>query len=169
MSVPLPPEGSDVSYVGPGELFGSQGLFLASANAYAGHVKWATGPRAGRIELVDGEDLVTVHKGQMVVHGGGRFRDDLEDSLEVGLPVLAARHIQDAEGTMGLLSRMASQGHLSGFAGVAEEALAHVAHRVRQDPGIREITAQLDEDEAEALVQLAAHSLIQQAFGDDDG
>lgn len=161
----LPPEGGDVSYVGQGEQFGSQGQYLASAGPHAGHVKWANGPRAGLIDLVDTEDLVPMRSTfrAAVVH------DELDDSLEVGgFPFTAVRQVQQAEGTVGLLNFMASSGHLSGFAGIAEESLAYVAHKIRQDPGVREVTAQLDEDEAESLVRLAAHSLLRDAFGDDD-
>lgn len=163
MSQFLPRDGDAISYIGEGELFGAQGQLLLTAGR-GGHVKWATGPRVGQVDLVDRDDLVSSGRARTAV-----VRDELDDSLEVGsITTTGIRHVQDEEGTVGVLNFMASSGHLSGFAGIAEEALGVVAHLVRQDPGMREVVAQLDDDEGEALVQLAATALLRDAFGQID-
>lgn len=158
----LPREGDAVSYIGEGVLFGAHGKLLATAGAHAGHVEWSTGSQAGQVTLVDTDDLVASRRSKPVVAA----RDELDDSLEVGgLSVTAVRQVQDEEGPVGVLNFMASNGHLSGFAHIGEQALGFVTGLVRQDSGVREVTAQLDDDEAEGLIHLAASVLLRDAFG----
>lgn len=158
----LPREGQAVSFIGEGAMFGSQGKLLATAGHHAAHVSWATGPLAGQVSLADTEDLASTRKAASAVIA----RDELDDSLDVGgMSVTAVRQVQDEEGAVGVLNFMASSGHLSGFAGIGEQALAFVTGLVRQDSGVREVTAQLDEDEAEGLIHLAASVLLRDAFG----
>lgn len=155
----LPREGDAVSFIGEGELFGAHGQLLANAGPHGGHVKWAN----GQVSLVDIEDLALSRRVPVVA---AREHDDLEDSLEVGpLSTVGVRQVQDDEGPVGVLNFMASTGQLSGFAAIAEEIHTHATLLVRRDPGVREVTAQLDEDEAEGLIHLAASVLLRDAFG----
>lgn len=161
-------EGHLASYVGDGHdgiPLGAQGEVLSRAGSGA-YVKWVTGSRQGVIDLVDTEDLVGVPQRRQRTAVALPPSDDLDDSLEVGfMPTTAAVQTQEEQGAPGLLSMMASQGRLRGLTNMAEEVLSVVAHRVRQDANVREVTAQLDPDQAEDLIQLTALSLLQNAFG----
>jgi hypothetical protein len=161
-------EGHLASYVGDGHdgiPLGAQGevLSLAGSGAY---VKWVTGSRLGAVDLVHNEDLVAVPPRRQATAMALPPSDDLDDSLDVGfMPTTAALQTQEDEGAPGLLTMMASQGRLRGLGNIADEVLSVVAHRVRQDESVREVTSQLDGDQAEDLVQLTALSLLQNAFG----
>lgn len=160
-----PPEGSRVTHLGTGELFGHTGKLLVRAGQ-GGHVKWASGPQIGRVTMVDIDDLVPA---AAVPRTAAVDRDELEDSLEVGgLSFSAVQHMQAIEGTVGVLHFAANSGYLANFQDIAEETFLHVAGRVRQDPAFREVLAQLDENDGDALVTLATRSLLHDAFGDVD-
>lgn len=161
-------EGHLASYVGDGHggiPLGAQGevLSLAGSGTY---VKWVTGSRLGAVDLVDNYDLVPVPPRRQATAMALAPSDDLDDSLEVGFaPTTAAVQVQEDEGTPGLLTMLASQGRLRGLANIADEVLSVVAHRVRQDAAVREVTSQLDPDQAEDLVRLTSLSLLQNSFG----
>lgn len=160
-----PPEGSPVAFIGTGELFGHTGKLLARAG-HGGHVKWASGPKTGQVTMVDVDDLVPAGA---AVRTTAVARDDLEDSLEVGgLSFSAVQHVQAIEGTLGVLHFAANSGYLTNFQDIAEDTFLHVAGRLRQDPAFREVLAQLDETDGDALVQLATRSLLHDAFGEVD-
>lgn len=160
-------EGHLASYIGnaPAVPLGSQGEVLSLTGTGA-FVKWVTGSRTGGVDLIDAMDLVEVPSRRRHEAMALPPSDDLDDSLEVGfLPTTAAVQVQEDRGTPGLLTMLASEGRLRGLGNVAEEVLSVVAHRVRQDANVREVTSQLDADEAEDLIQLTALSLLQNAFG----
>jgi hypothetical protein len=156
-------EGQGVVFDGPeseGIVRGDQGTLLARDGAHAAHVLWATGSRAGDTTLVWEADLAAV---------GRRTASLIEDSLEFGgLTSFAVREVYDTEGETGVLNAMAQIGHLQTFASIAEEALAMITARIRQDPSFREVCAQLDEEEGESLVRLASACLIRDAFGEPE-
>jgi hypothetical protein len=159
-----PPEGSKVTHIGTGELFGHTGKLLARAG-HGGHVKWATGPKTGCVTMVDIDDLVPAN----ATHTAAVERDELEDSLEVGgLSFSAMQHMQVVEGTLGVLHFAADSGYLVNFGDIAEDVFLHTAGQLRQDPAFREVLAQLDENDGDALVTLATRSLLRDAFGDAD-
>lgn len=159
-----PPEGSQVTHIGTGELFGHTGKLLARAG-HGGHVKWASGPQLGCVTMVDIDDLVPAR----VATRSATERDELEDSLDVGgLSFSAVQHMQAIEGTVGVLHFAANSGYLTNFADIAEDVFLHTAGQLRQDPAFREVLAQLDENDGDALVQLATRSLLRDAFGDAD-
>lgn len=159
-----PPEGSAVTHIGTGELFGHTGKLLARAG-HGGHVKWASGPQLGRVTMVDIDDLVPA----AATRTAAVDRDELEDSLDVGgLSFSAVQHMQAIEGTVGVLHFAANSGYLTNFQDIAEDTFLHVAALVRQDSAFREVLAQLDSVDSDALVSLATRSLLRDAFGDAD-
>lgn len=158
-----PHDGSRVSYIGEGELFGAHGQLLASMGR-GGHVKWASGPKSGSVTLVDTDDLVPLRNQHVAVAGDG-----LEDSLEVNtLTVTGVRAIQDTEGTVGVMNMLAVSGQLDGLQDIADDALTTVIGRLCHHEVLRSVVAQLSDDEGEALVQTVAHALLRDAFGDHD-
>ena len=160
-------EGQAVSYVGdgqPGLTLGDHGRLLAFASKSAGHVQWLDGHRRGQ---------VTVHElGTEVLPSSKKFeatRDGLEDSLEVGpVPHTSARQVYDTEGSLGVLSMLASSGYLANFEAIADDAHAYVQKRIRNEASVREILAQLDDDEASEFVALASRVLLHDAFGETE-
>lgn len=163
-------EGSHVSYVGDGRsgrALGERGQVLAITGR-SGHVKWAD----RSITLEDLDDLALLRAGFGAARATAAFEpdDELADSLEVG-PIQAAgmRGVYEAEGGAGVLSALASTGQLAGFASIAEEARLFAEARVRQDPDLARVAAQLDPEEADELVSLATAGLLRDAFGGVDG
>lgn len=150
------PEGAFVAYVGDSDeiAVGDRGR-VVSTGAGACHVSWKTGAREGEI---------TFHPfNELVLEARARTTDDSLDSG--GLVTFAVRDTLDENGTEGLLNAMNAEGHLGNFGNVAEEAIALIANRVRQDPSFIEICAQLDNDEYDALIALATSTIIRDAFG----
>jgi hypothetical protein len=158
-------EGQLASYVGDGHTgisLGAQGEVLA----FAGHGAHVTlVPRDDLAALSSGNRARQQYVASQVVMGG--LADELDDSLDVGAPPLSTvASVQQSEGTVGVLNMLAAQGYLQrSLSTLNEEVMSVVAHRIRQDPGVREVTAQLDDDDAEDLVQLASLNFLQNSFG----
>lgn len=156
-------DGQTVSYIGPGNGgidLGDTGKVL-SAGATGSHVLWSTGVLTNQIVLVDNLDLAPM--------GRQASLDGLDDSLDVvdAMSFSAARNAYDLGGEVGVLNQMAEEGLLAAFGSIAEDAYEFIAGRVRQDPSFRAVTSQLDDDEGEALIALASHVLLRDAFGVD--
>jgi hypothetical protein len=155
-------DGQKVSYVGPeveGLVLGDRGEVL-SAGATASHVLFRTGSRSGAVLLCEHFDLTPGHPKTATIDDG------LDDSLDVGtLAVTGAREVYDVEGETGILNVMAEQGHLASFATIAQEAHDLIQTRIRNDPSFRSMAAQLDDEEAESVIRLAAAVLMRDAFG----
>lgn len=152
-------DGQRVVYVGyvDDSLLGAEGRVLTCSDTSA-HVKWAS----GAISLHALDELDPVAPGVTV-------ESSLDESLDVGgIAVLAAREVYEEAGPAGVLNQMAEMGHLAAFAEIAEEALALVANRIRNDSSFRQVTSQLDEEDGEHLVRLASAVLIRDAFGDPE-
>lgn len=160
-------EGQAVSYVGDGQQglsLGDHGRLLAFASSSAGHVQWLDGQRRGQ---------VTMHEfGTEILPASKKFeatKDGLEDSLEVGpVPHTSARHVYDTEGSLGVLSMLASTGCTANFEAIADDVHAYVQGRIRQEAAVREVLAQLDDDEASELISLASRILLHDAFGETE-
>ena len=157
-------DGQTVSYIGPatplGLQPGDQGMVLSDAGSGA-HVMWSTGSVRGKVTLTDDYDLSAV--GLPIT---ASYDDGLDDSLDVGtLTMTGVLATYDEEGPAGVLAAMASAGRLDGFTGIAHEALGLIQTRLRHDPAIAVVIAQLGEQEGEALVSLAATVLLRDAFG----
>lgn len=156
-------EGMVVSFIGDGNdelTMGNHGRILAFASDTAGHVQWLDGPLRGSVTLHDlEEDFAPASQRYQA------SRDGLEDSLDVG-PVshTSARSIYDMEGSIGVLSMLASAGYLTNFEAIADDAQAFVQQRIRQEGSLREAMSQLDDVEADELVSLASRVLLHDAF-----
>lgn len=137
---------------------GDQGSILV-VSGHCAHVQWKTGSVAGQVLPVDTVDLEALGRRQ------GAVEEALDDSLEVsGLGTFTARQIYDEGGPHTLLNAMADAGKLSAFQGIAEEALALVAERIRASASFAALSSHLDDDEADEMVRLASAALIRDAF-----
>ena len=157
-------DGQRVSYIGQADVIGMQpcdeGMVLSDGGSGA-HVMWSTGSALGKVTLTDDYKLALV--GYPVT---ATYDDGLDDSLDVGtLTMTGVLATYDEEGPAGVLNEMATAGRLDGFTGIAHEALGLIQTRIRHDPAIAAVVAQLGEVEGEALVSLAASVLLRDAFG----
>ena len=159
-----------VSYVGPersGLALGDRGIVL-SASGDAAHVQWVTGARTDQVDFVPADDLVAMGRPPKDPPGHTTAAA-FADSLTYGTMVtVAVRETFDESGEVGLLNALASEGHLANLSSVAEEALALVASRVREDDAMRQVLGQLDAEEGEALINLTAAVVLRDAFGGGD-
>lgn len=158
-------EGSKVNYVGDNTFIGvgSLGTVLASGGPSSCHVQWREGSREGQVDLIPHEDLVVVRSGSYGLAGAllGSADEDFEATLDVpSLVSLSVRETYDTGGEDGLIDALDEAGHLSSLSAYASDAIATVAGRIRQDPAFSSVLAQLDEDEAEALLSRVAVDLI---------
>lgn len=163
-------EGQAISFIGdeqahPPVPLGAHGRLLAFASHTHGHVQWIDGPRCGQVDVVGLDDVAPAPKRYQA------SRDGLEDSLEVGpISATGARDVFDVEGPAGLLTMMASSGRLSGFDSLADDVLTHTEGLIRQEASVRDVLAELDDQDGDELVSLASRVLLRDAFGvaDDD-
>jgi hypothetical protein len=174
-------EGRLATYIGEGDDFGAQVEVLSLENR-AAWGRFVTGARTGEIELIEDLDLtpaeprsryarldpvvvpVSPVSAPVVVIAA---RDDLDDSLDVGLPLrVGVAQVQHTQGTLGVLTMLATRGDLQRLSTVVDEAFMVVANRIRQDPNVRTVIAQLDDEDAENLVQMASLTLLHSAFGE---
>lgn len=154
-------EGQVVAFTGytghQGETMGDTGRVIATdPMTQVAAVHWDN----GKTTTVYDDDLSVQSRGSMA---------SLDDSLDVGgLVTFAARDLYDEDGTIGVVNALINGGHMASFSDIAEEALALVSSRVRSDASIRAVTAQLDDEEGEAVVRLASAALIRDAYGEED-
>lgn len=149
-------DGARVAYAGDGDdglSVDDRGKVL-SAGMSGSHVLWSTGSRTGEITLTANHDLVPV-EGARIVY------DDLDSGC---LVTFAVRDVHNRRGAAGLLNAMNDEGHLATTAALAEEALALVATRLRQDPSFKEVLAQLEPDDGAEFVTFAAAVILRDAF-----
>lgn len=156
-------DGARVSYVGDetdGRALGDRGHLLVRQGSL-GHVKWDDGTiTPHRMDF-----LAKAHGGPSVPH---QRRDELDDSLDVGpIHATGVRGTYDTEGSPGVLNALSSSGALVAFPSIAEDALAFVAQRIRQETVFRQAATELDDDETEDLVRLASAVLLRDAFGSE--
>lgn len=150
-------EGSRVLYVGDDGAVpvGSAGLVLTSSGN-SNHVRWANGSFG-----LHADSELTAALGATTA-----ARSELDDSLEVGgLHVMGVRAVMESGGPAALLNQLAESGGLGSFTAIAEEAYGVIRSRVRQDPVLRSVASQLDEEDAESLYSLASTVLLRDAFG----
>jgi hypothetical protein len=153
-------EGATVSYVGHQRddlAIGDRGRVLSDAGS-GSYVMWSTGKLVGQITLEPDMDLVASNGARIVYN----------DSFDTGLVTIAVRDTYDTAGPAGLLNALNDEGHLASFPQIAEEAVRHVASRIREDPSIAEVLANLDPEEGADFVGLAATALLRDAFGPED-
>lgn len=155
-------EGASVSFTGldEGDLRqGDRGRVLSVSGPVA-HIMWTTGSCADQVSPVYDSDLVLV---------GSLETDALADSLDVGaLATFSARQVFDSGGEAAVINEMAEAGSLTVFAAIAEDALSMVASRIRADSSFRDVMADLEDDEAEAVLRMASICLVRDAFSVED-
>jgi hypothetical protein len=148
-------DGQKVAYVGDGDGrhdVGDVGRVIGAGNT-ASWVKWVTGVSAGHMAEVGHHEIVAVTNGVD------------PDALDGPLVTFAVREEHAYRGPHGVIDRLNDEGHLGSFQTIAEEALAHIAARIRTDPSIVEVLAQLDPEDGEELVSTATVALLRDAFG----
>lgn len=152
-------DGQRVQYAGDpidGLDIGDVGV-IAQAGHTASHVKWVTGARKGTFTEVPHYEIQAV----------GSTPDT--DALSGGLVTFAVRQVHAQVGNRGLLDILNEQGHLASFDAIGEEAMALVARRIREDPSIREVLAQLEGEDGDDFVAVATVALLRDAFGQGSG
>lgn len=158
------PEGSSVTYVGDGHdgrTLSDRGQLLAKAGQL-GHVKWDDG-------AITPHYLDDLAPAPGTRHRAIAERDEFADSLEVGtLALTGMRRVLDEEGEAGVLTVLADAGHLASFPGIAEEVFGYAQQCIRRDASMSSVIAQLDDDEADGVIRMAAHALLRDCFGGDE-
>lgn len=150
--------GGKVVYVGDaddGPGYGVHGHVLSCTAAY-GHVQWLEGPQQGQVGLYMVDDLEDAPMPRSAVTAS------LDDSLEVGslVSLASAQEAYEETGGHGLVSHLASAGHLAAYSSVAEEALQLITARLQQDPVLHQLTSSMDPEEADEVFRTAAHLLL---------
>lgn len=151
-------DGGKVVYTGEesdGLFPGALGHVLARATSYA-HVQWLEGKSRGKVSMVHADDLAPAK------HYASTVAASLEDSLEVAslVSLASAQEAYDAMGEQGLISHLASGGHLASYSSLVEDALQQIVSGLQQDPVLRQLTAQMDPEEADEVYRTAAMTLI---------
>jgi hypothetical protein len=149
-------EGARVAYIGEppekGFAVGDEGRIIAMAGSGA-HVQWASGEHSGEISITRLDDLTPIKR------QARSFADT--DGL---LVTVAVRDEYINGGASGLLNALNDEGHMANWSQYAEDALQLVATRIRQDPSMAEVVAQLDDEEAEEVIATATLVLLRDAF-----
>ena len=157
----LPSEGRRVQFIGEsdGLVLGEVGKLLSAGPTHS-HIRWNSGQRKGSITLTANDDLVPFRSGE------GTW-EEIDDDLGTGdLVTVSARQVVDEGGIPALLNTMVIEGHLSTFGPAVDEAVGVIAARLRADPSMLEVLAELEEDEGEALIYRATQTLLRSAFSD---
>jgi len=153
--------GGKVVYTGDatdGLIPGVHGHVLAGAKSYA-HVQWLEGEQRGTVSMVHTDDLAPA------AHYANTVAASLEDSLEVPslISLASAQEAYDSMGGEGLVSHLSVGGHLASYASLVEDALQQIVAGLQQDPVLRQLTAQMDPEEADEVYRTAAVSLISES------
>lgn len=148
--------GDGVTYSGNGAegvSLGTHGRVLSRTAVYA-HVMWVEGELKGQVTLHRLDDL-QMDQGRTVTAS-------LDDSLEVGslISLASAQSAYEESGGGGLVSHLASGGHLAAYASVAEDAFQMIAEALQGDPVLGQMTASMDPEEADEVYRLAARALL---------
>lgn len=143
-------EGQKVSYVGDSQArsIGDVGTVVAAGHT-ASWVKW---PDQSMEEMAhfDISPVATIHD---------------PDVWSPPMNHTSVRETMRQRGVTGVLDDLNNQGQLASFEIIAADALALITSRIRTDPHIAAIVAELDADDADELVATATRSLIRDAYG----
>lgn len=163
------PEGESVSYIGMpyrGLQVGDLGQVLKSAGQ-GSHVHWKTGSLANQVILVDRDDLVPARAEGLMATAASA--DGLEDSLDVGVPdQLSLPHLCAMQGPGAVLTAIA-HANPSDLVSLPDQIRQFTAERLAATATMREVTAQLDDEEAGELIRLATAQMLRTTFGLVDG
>lgn len=146
-------EGQRVAYVGWEESRIGDEAIVAEPGVTGSTVLWASGAHEGQYDLVSHAELVGV---------AGPAHDEFfaEGSL-LGFDVNGTYR---REGRMGVLSSLEADGHLMGFAQLADEVVAHTAARLREDPSLAEAARVLGPEAGHDFLLYAARKLLSRAL-----
>jgi hypothetical protein len=154
----IPIEGSKVSYVGPevdGYAIGDHAVVLASGRTHS-HFSFRTGEHEGTIHYLANSDFV-----QPTAHTASAW----DEALETDTPAIAVRAAYDAGGPKRVVRELRSNGHLAAMEQIGDEAIQLVAARLRQDPSVLAVLAQLDAEEGSGFVSYAAVQVLRGVLG----
>lgn len=158
-------EGEHVAYAGyergEGPAIGDPGQVI-SASDEGCHVAW----ESGGLTLESYHDVVPSEH-----QPNGQQRQaslDASPFEQRDLISFSARGVYDQTGGVGLINAMAEDGHLSTMAAAAEHAVGYLESKVRDDPSMARVLADLDTDEADAVVALAVRLLVEDVTGRED-
>lgn len=159
-------EGGKVTYAGdtdPFNVVGSLGR-VVSLSGTGAHVQWLTGPKTGQFDYVETFELVqpgAAHEASMEA----AFDNTLDMPATEGISVRAC---YDETGEEGLVTALNESGHLAMLADYVDEAVGHLATRIRTDPTLGDVLSQLETDEADSLVGRVASLLLNDRLGVGD-
>lgn len=144
-------EGQRVSYVGENLDYeiGSVGRVLTTSGTDC-NVMWETGPRTGKVDLIDDGDLAAPN---------ARVASEVE--FESPLAEVPVFEVYASHGARGLYSRLSKEGHLSNTPDIAERVMEFAATLVRSDVTVREVIASLGEDADDFVLHVAGRVLAQ--------
>lgn len=172
-------EGSKVAYAGDTDPFqevGSLGKVIALSGD-AAHVQWLSGPKSGSIELIQQYELVPDRSQQQGQQGQqdqqralvGSLMNSFDNALDMpASETISVRATYDDLGEEGLVNALSEAGHLAMLSEYVDDAVGYLAARVRQDPGLGDILAQLEADEADGLVGRVASLLLSDRLNEED-
>lgn len=146
-------EGEPVHWTGSPVQAEGHIVALAGGNT-AAHVKWASGPDAGHMTVVDLYDIEPVTASKVE-----------EDPFHL----TAVRRAYDDEREAGVLNFLASNEYLDSWTGLAKDVLIYVEDRLRRDASMELVDEQLTAAEAQQVVKTAALTLLRDAFGIEEG
>jgi len=141
-------EGQQIEWSGGG--FTAEGHIVALSST-AAHVKWASGPDAGRTTLTDLYDIE---------HPVPKEDDPLH--------LTAVRRAFDKEEEAGVLNFLASNQYLGSWTEIAQDVLAYAEDRIRTDASMELVDEQLTIPEKQKIVTAAALTLLRDAFGEQE-
>lgn len=148
-------EGDHVDYLGDGAdgIPPARGRIMAVASQHGVHVKWLTGPRVDRIDMVSIYDL-----------------EKSASAVVTDAPVITATSVWRAmkdDGEAGVLTFLAAAKQTDTWTDIARDTLEFVEARLRADASMELPYEQLTDDQVERVVSLGARTLLAQAFGQE--
>lgn len=153
-------EGSKVIYAGDTDPFQDVGVSgkVIALSGQAAHVQWLTGPKAGQIELVGQHELLPDRNQHQAE---AQPLNSFDNTLDMpATETISVRATYEDLGEDGLVNALSEVGHLAMLTEYADEAVGHLVSRVRQDPALGEVLAQLEPDEADGLARRVAAVLL---------
>ena len=157
-------EGQKVAYAGDSDPFnevGSLGRVVALSGTCA-HVQWTSGPKTGQIDLVEQFELVPDRK---VVSAQASSFDQALDMVGT-TETIQVRATYDEQGEEALVNALSEGGHLATLSPYVEDVVGLLATKVRQDPILGGVLAELEADEVDSLVHRVAAVLLNDRLGE---
>lgn len=157
-------EGQRVIYAGdtdPFQQVGATGKVIA-LSGQAAHVQWLDGPKVGQIDLTQQYELLPERTAAEQAPMS-TFDSALDSPVTATLSVRAT---YDESGEEGVVNVLAEAGHLAMLSEYVDEAVGTLSARIRQDPMLGDVLAQLEPDEADCLISRVASALFTDRMGE---